>query len=71
MKLIECVPNFSEGRNKSKIDEIIGEALSVGIKLDDIESWNENLGKITLKMVKKELQEFQKNKNYITGSLKN
>ena len=23
MKLIECVPNFSEGRNKSKIDEII------------------------------------------------
>ena len=51
--------------------EIIGEALSVGIKLDDIESWNENLGKITLKMVKKELQEFQKNKNYITGSLKN
>ena len=23
MKLIECVPNFSEGRNKSKIDDII------------------------------------------------
>ena len=23
MRLIECVPNFSEGRNKSKIDEII------------------------------------------------
>ncbi len=51
--------------------EIIGEALSVGLELNEIESWNDYLEKITLKMVKKELLNFQKNKNFITGSLKN
>ena len=51
--------------------EIIGEALSVGLEINEIESWNDTLEKITLKMVKKELKKFQINKNFITGSLKN
>ena len=51
--------------------EIIGEALSVGIKLDDLEKWNINLKKVNLDMVKKELKKFIQNKNYVTGSLKN
>ena len=51
--------------------EIIGEALSVGIKLDDLEKLNIELKKVNLDMVKKELKKFIQNKNYVTGSLKN
>lgn len=37
MKLIECVPNFSEGRNKKTIDEIVNEIGSVeGIEILDV-----------------------------------
>ena len=51
--------------------EAIGEALTVGISLNDIENWNKRLSEVNLKMVKKELEEFIQNKNFVTGSLKN
>ncbi|MGC8866835.1 MAG: glutamate formimidoyltransferase [Elusimicrobiales bacterium] len=39
MKFVECVPNFSEGRDKSKIDEIVNSAKSVsGVLVLDVES---------------------------------
>ena len=38
MKLIECVPNFSEGRNKDVIDKITSEIVSVSdVKLLDVD----------------------------------
>lgn len=38
MKLIECVPNFSEGKNKKIIDEIVHAIASVeGIKVMDVD----------------------------------
>ena len=38
MKLIECVPNFSEGKNKDIIDQIVSQISSVkGIKLLDVD----------------------------------
>ena len=51
--------------------EIIGEALTVGLELNDIENWNDMLNEISLDMVIKELREFSKNKNFVTGNLKN
>ena len=51
--------------------EIIGEALTIGLSLDDIENWNDKLDEINLEMVKKELKEFSKNRNFVTGNLKN
>lgn len=38
MKLVECVPNFSEGRRKEVIDAIVAEARSRNVKVLDIES---------------------------------
>ncbi|MEM1514427.1 MAG: glutamate formimidoyltransferase [Candidatus Thermoplasmatota archaeon] len=38
MKLIECVPNFSEGRNKEVIDTIINEARKYNVKILNIHS---------------------------------
>lgn len=39
MKFVECVPNFSEGRDKNKIDAIVNEARKVsGVSILDIES---------------------------------
>jgi glutamate formiminotransferase len=39
MKLIECVPNFSEGRNSKVIDKIVEEIKKVdGVSLLDRES---------------------------------
>jgi len=38
MKIVECVPNFSEGRRKEVVDEIVNSMLSVpGVKLLDQE----------------------------------
>lgn len=38
MKLVECVPNFSEGRDKAKIDQITDEISSTeGVKLLDVD----------------------------------
>jgi glutamate formiminotransferase/formiminotetrahydrofolate cyclodeaminase len=38
LKLVECVPNFSEGRRKEVIDAIVAEARSANVKILDIES---------------------------------
>jgi glutamate formiminotransferase len=38
-KVVECIPNFSEGRRKEVVDEIVGEIKKVrGVKLLDVES---------------------------------
>jgi len=38
MKLVECVPNFSEGRDAAKIEQIAGEIrLTEGVKLLDVD----------------------------------
>lgn len=38
MKTVECVPNFSEGRNRDKVDQIVAAITSVsGVKLLDVE----------------------------------
>jgi glutamate formiminotransferase/formiminotetrahydrofolate cyclodeaminase len=39
MKFVECVPNFSEGKDKKRIDEIVNGARSVsGVSILDVES---------------------------------
>ena len=38
MKLIECVPNFSEGRRKDVIDAIINEARKYNVKILNVHS---------------------------------
>ncbi|MCX5789014.1 MAG: glutamate formimidoyltransferase [Elusimicrobia bacterium] len=39
MKLVECVPNFSEGRDKAKIEAIVSAAKGVaGVRVLDVES---------------------------------
>ncbi|MGD0690140.1 MAG: glutamate formimidoyltransferase [Candidatus Bathyarchaeia archaeon] len=38
MKLVECVPNFSEGRRRKVIDAIVAEAKARNVKVLDIES---------------------------------
>lgn len=39
MKLVECVPNFSEGRDKAKIEALVDAAKAVpGVKVLDVES---------------------------------
>ncbi len=38
MKLVECVPNFSEGRRREVIDAIVAEARARNVKVLDIES---------------------------------
>lgn len=39
MKFVECVPNFSEGKDKKKIEEIVSAAASVsGVSILDVES---------------------------------
>ena len=54
-----------------KPSEIYGEALTVGLKLSDIENWNKNLDDVTLELVKEEMFKFIENKNYVIGSLQN
>ena len=38
MKLVECVPNFSEGRRKEVLDAIVAEARTRNVKVLDMES---------------------------------
>ncbi|MGE5138780.1 MAG: glutamate formimidoyltransferase [Rudaea sp.] len=48
-KLVECVPNFSEGRRPEVVDEIVGEMLEAGVKLIDREmDPNHNRAVITI-----------------------
>ena len=51
--------------------EIIGEAISTGLKLNEIENWNNNLDKVTLEDIKDSLEKFLSNKNFVLGGLKN
>jgi len=37
IQIVECVPNFSEGRDKSKIDEIVKEISKVEVQILDVE----------------------------------
>lgn len=37
MKLVECVPNFSEGRDRVKVDKIVDAAKSAGVTILDVE----------------------------------
>ncbi|MEO0215483.1 MAG: glutamate formimidoyltransferase [candidate division WOR-3 bacterium] len=37
IQIVECVPNFSEGRDRSKIDEIVKEIASTGVQVLDVE----------------------------------
>lgn len=53
----------------SKPPQILGEALTVGLELDEIEEWNEHLNKISLSDIENELKSFFKNKNFVTGIL--
>ena len=54
-----------------KPSEIIGEAISVGLELDDIENWNKNLERVNMKMIKESLMKFYNNKNFVIGNLIN
>lgn len=38
MKLVECVPNFSEGRDKAKVQTIVDAAKSAGVTILDVEA---------------------------------
>lgn len=38
MKLVECVPNFSEGRDKAKVSAIVDAAKSAGVTILDVET---------------------------------
>jgi glutamate formiminotransferase len=38
MKLVECVPNFSEGRDKAKVQLIVDAAKSAGVTILDVET---------------------------------
>ncbi len=49
--------------------QIIGESIHSGIKLDELLKWNEILQTISIEDVEKELNKFQKNKNYVLGVL--
>jgi zinc protease len=51
--------------------QAIGESLTIGLPLDDIENLNKKIEEITIFDVKNALKSFQKNKNFIIGGLKN
>ncbi|MDO8756596.1 MAG: glutamate formiminotransferase, partial [Elusimicrobiota bacterium] len=38
MKLVECVPNFSEGRDKAKVQQVVDAAKSAGVTILDVET---------------------------------
>ncbi len=51
--------------------QIYGEALTVGLTLDEIKKWQERVNNVTLNDVKKALEELYENKNYVVGELSN
>ena len=36
--LVECVPNFSEGKDKTKVDAIVAAAKAAGVTILDVET---------------------------------
>ena len=51
--------------------QIYGEALTVGLTLDDIKKWQERVNNVTLNDVKRALEKLYENKNYVIGELSN
>ena len=51
--------------------QILGEALTIGLKLDEIESLNEKIENISLEDINRVLKNFRNNKNFVVGELKN
>lgn len=49
-KLVECVPNFSEGRNKEIIEKIVDEARACNVTILDY-SWDEDHNRTVLTMI--------------------
>ena len=51
--------------------QALGEAITIGLELDDIESLNSKVENISLKDVNKALKNFRENKNFVIGELNN
>ena len=51
--------------------QIYGEALTVGLTLDDIKKWQERVNNVSLNDVKKALEKLYENNNYVIGELSN
>tara|TARA_Y100000589_G_scaffold141523_1_gene135086 strand:+ start:3637 stop:4950 length:1314 start_codon:yes stop_codon:yes gene_type:complete len=51
--------------------EIIGEALSIGLSIEDIKNWNKKVEKLNIEDIKTALKAFLSNKNFVIGGLKN
>ena len=50
--------------------QIIGEALTIGLNLDDLKNWQSIIEEIDLDNIKKVLNELYINKNFVIGELK-
>jgi zinc protease len=51
--------------------QAVGEAITIGIKLDDLENLNKELENVNYTDVIEALKKFRKNKNFVIGELKN
>lgn len=51
--------------------QAVGEAITIGIKLDDLENLNKELDNVNYIDVIQALKKFRKNKNFVIGELKN
>ena len=51
--------------------QAVGEAITIGIKLDDLENLNKELDNVNYIDVIEALKKFRKNKNFVIGELKN
>ncbi len=51
--------------------QIYGEALTVGLTLDDIKKWQERVDNVSINDVKKVLEKLYENTNYVIGELSN
>ena len=51
--------------------QIYGEALTVGLSLDDIKKWQERVNNVSLNDVKRALEKLYENKNFVIGELSN
>ena len=49
----------------------IGEAITIGLELDDVENINNIIEKISLESIIEALKNFRKTKNFVIGELKN
>ena len=51
--------------------QLFGEAITIGLNLNDIENFNEKIAKINLEDINMALNKFRKNKNFVIGELIN